>query len=213
MNPFVERHQSEIGCVLSCFDRVVITGTFPDICHPRAMAAYLGARDIRLFDYARWAEPLRDEVRANAERLAAEAGVEIDYATIRDAQSLQAPTADTADFRAIVTAIVGAGDATTRLTEDTEVTVSCAEGDTGYVYAGTLAFLQGPCRRLGIETTFVNWRGFFAAPGISDEQLGKFQDALTKMYATPEWEEVRARNGWVNIHNNGDEFRAYYIMK
>ena len=41
-----------------------------------------------------------------------------------------------------VTAIVGAGDATTRLTEDTEVTVSCAEGDTGYVYAGTLAFTE-----------------------------------------------------------------------
>ncbi|MEO1788906.1 MAG: tripartite tricarboxylate transporter substrate binding protein, partial [Pseudomonadota bacterium] len=23
------------------------------------------------------------------------------------------------------------------------------------------------------------------------------------------WEEVRARNGWVNIHNSGDEFRAF----
>ena len=66
MNPFVERHQEEIGGVLSCFDRVVITGTWPDICHPKAMAGYLSYRDIRLFDYARRAEPLRDEVRANA---------------------------------------------------------------------------------------------------------------------------------------------------
>jgi hypothetical protein len=79
MNPFVERHQQEIGCVLSCFDRVVITGTWPDICHPKAMAGYLGARDIRLFDYPRWAEPLREEIRANAERVAAEAGVEIEF--------------------------------------------------------------------------------------------------------------------------------------
>jgi len=79
MNPFVERHQEEIGGVLSCFDRVVITGTWPDICHPKAMAGYLSYRDIRLFDYARWAEPLRDEVRANAERLAAEAGLEIEF--------------------------------------------------------------------------------------------------------------------------------------
>jgi len=61
----------------------------------------------------------------------------------------------------------------------------------------------------GLDTTFVNWRGFFAAPGISDEQLAKFQDALTKMYETDAWEEVRARNGWVNIHNNGDDFRAF----
>jgi hypothetical protein len=79
MNPFVERHQEEIGRVLSCFDRVVITGTLPDICHPKAMAGYLSSRDIRLFDYARWAEPLGDEVRANAERLAAEAGLEIEF--------------------------------------------------------------------------------------------------------------------------------------
>ncbi len=79
MNPFVEQHQNEIGCVLSCFDRVVITGTFPDICHARAMAGYLSYRDIRLFDYARWAEPLRDDVRANAERLATDAGLQIEF--------------------------------------------------------------------------------------------------------------------------------------
>jgi hypothetical protein len=79
MNPFVEQHRDEIGYVLSCFDRVVITGTLPDICHPRAMAGYLSYHGIRLFDYARWAEPLRDEIRANAERLAAEAGLEIEF--------------------------------------------------------------------------------------------------------------------------------------
>jgi len=78
MNPFIEQHRDEIGCVLSCFDRVVITGTLPDICHPRAMAGYLSYCGIRLFDYARWAEPLREEVRANAERLAAEAGLQIE---------------------------------------------------------------------------------------------------------------------------------------
>jgi hypothetical protein len=37
MNLFVEQHQDEIGCVLSCFDRVVITGTLPDICHPKEL--------------------------------------------------------------------------------------------------------------------------------------------------------------------------------
>jgi len=29
------------------------------------------------------------------------------------------------------------------------------------------------------------------------------------MYATPEWEEVRARNGWVNIYNEGHDFRTF----
>ena len=39
-----------------------------------------------------------------------------------------------------LTAIVGAGDATERLDEGTEITVSCAEGDTGFVYKGALDF-------------------------------------------------------------------------
>lgn len=61
----------------------------------------------------------------------------------------------------------------------------------------------------GIDTTFVNWRGFFGAPGLPAEKTAAYQDAIAKMYDTPEWEEVRARNGWVNIHNPGDEFKAF----
>ncbi|MEM6887695.1 MAG: tripartite tricarboxylate transporter substrate-binding protein [Pseudomonadota bacterium] len=61
----------------------------------------------------------------------------------------------------------------------------------------------------GIDTTFVNWRGFFAAPGLPDDQLATYQDAIDKMYETEEWEAVRARNGWVNIHNSGDDFLTF----
>ena len=39
-----------------------------------------------------------------------------------------------------IPAVVGCGDATHTITEGSEVTVSCAEGDTGHVYAGRLAF-------------------------------------------------------------------------
>ena len=71
------------------------------------------------------------------------------------------------------------------------------------------AFADAPTmKEQGLDTTFVNWRGFFAAPGLPEERLVAFQDALTKMYETEAWEEVRARNGWVNIHNNGDDFRT-----
>ncbi|MCI2398098.1 tripartite tricarboxylate transporter substrate-binding protein [Aliiroseovarius subalbicans] len=61
----------------------------------------------------------------------------------------------------------------------------------------------------GIDTTFVNWRGFFGAPGLSADKLEAYQAAIAKMYATDEWEAVRARNGWVNIHNSGDDFRTF----
>lgn len=61
----------------------------------------------------------------------------------------------------------------------------------------------------GIDTTFVNWRGFFAAPGMSDDLVQQYQAAFAAMYDTEAWEAVRARNGWVNIHNSGDDFRAF----
>ena len=79
MNPFIERHHDDISNVLSCFDRIVLTGTLPDICHAGALAGYLSYFGIRLFDYPRWAEPLRDALRENAERIAAEAGLSIEF--------------------------------------------------------------------------------------------------------------------------------------
>ena len=48
-----------------------------------------------------------------------------------------------------IPAVVGAGDATRSVEEGAEVTVSCAEGDTGFVYAGRLDF---ELRRLDVET-------------------------------------------------------------
>ena len=72
------------------------------------------------------------------------------------------------------------------------------------------AFADAPTmKEQGIDTSFVNWRGFFAAPGLPADKLTMYQDAIAKMYETAEWEEVRARNGWVNIHNPGDDFKAF----
>lgn len=79
MNPFVERHGAKIAGVLTCFDRVVITGTLPEICHGEALARYLTQRKLRLFDYPRWAEPFRQQIRRDTEQLAAEAGVAIEF--------------------------------------------------------------------------------------------------------------------------------------
>lgn len=61
----------------------------------------------------------------------------------------------------------------------------------------------------GIDMTFVNWRGFFAAPDLPADKLEAYQKALAAMYSTPEWEKVRAANGWVNIHNNGADFTTF----
>jgi hypothetical protein len=74
-----ERYADKIAGVLSCFDRVVIQGTLPTMCYAAGMAGFLSYRKIRLFDYPRFAEPLRDELRENAERIAGENGLEIEF--------------------------------------------------------------------------------------------------------------------------------------
>ena len=48
-----------------------------------------------------------------------------------------------------IPAVVGTGGATRSVADGAEVTVSCAEGDTGFVYAGRLGFER---RRLDVET-------------------------------------------------------------
>jgi hypothetical protein len=75
----IDRYASQINRVLSCFDRVIITGTLLEICHAQAMAGFLRSRNVRLFDYPRFFEPLRDELRENAERLAVEHELTIDF--------------------------------------------------------------------------------------------------------------------------------------
>ncbi len=72
------------------------------------------------------------------------------------------------------------------------------------------AFPDAPTlKEQGFATEFVNWRGFFAAPGLPDDTRKAYIAALGKMYDTPEWEAVRARNGWVNIYNPGDKFTKF----
>jgi len=79
MSTLIERHAGKIAGVLGCYDRVVLQGTLPGLCYADGMASYLRQHDVRVFDYARFAEPFREEIRENAEKLAKEAGVEIEF--------------------------------------------------------------------------------------------------------------------------------------
>jgi len=74
-----DRYSDRIAGVLSCYDRVVITGTLPGVCYAGGMTRYLNARGIRIFDYPEFAKPLRDRVRDRAAALAAEAGLTIEH--------------------------------------------------------------------------------------------------------------------------------------
>jgi hypothetical protein len=74
-----ERHGDQIAGVLGCWDRMLIIGTLPKICFAGGMTSFLFERNIRIFDYPRFAEPFRKRIRENAEKLAADTGVEIEF--------------------------------------------------------------------------------------------------------------------------------------
>ena len=63
-----------------------------------------------------------------------------------------------------------------------------------------------PC---GKGAEFVNWRGFFGAPGLDAATADKYAKILGEVQKTPAWEAVRKRNGWVNIYRPRAEFVAF----
>ena len=63
----------------------------------------------------------------------------------------------------------------------------------------------------GVDVEFVNWRGFFAAPGTTTARVEEWIALLEALLATPEWEEVRRRNGWVEMWNAGADFERFLV--
>ena len=74
-----ERYDERIAGVLSCYDRIVVTGTLPTVCYAAGMTRFLFANAIRIMDYPDFASKLRDRVRERAASLAMEAGVKIEH--------------------------------------------------------------------------------------------------------------------------------------
>ncbi len=74
-----DRYAAKMHGVLSCFDRIIITGTLPEFGHALAASRFLRMRNTRIFDFPLFAKGLRDALRVNAEQLTAAAGLEIEF--------------------------------------------------------------------------------------------------------------------------------------
>jgi putative tricarboxylic transport membrane protein len=61
----------------------------------------------------------------------------------------------------------------------------------------------------GIDLTFANWRGFFAAPGLSPDRYQEMIRTVAAVSDTPAFEEIRARNGWAPLAIAGDDFYQF----
>ena len=74
-----DRYAANLHGVLSCYDRLIITGRLPGACYAGGMTSFLYSRGIRVFDYSRFAEPLRERIRQRAQEVCVAADVQIEH--------------------------------------------------------------------------------------------------------------------------------------
>ena len=58
----------------------------------------------------------------------------------------------------------------------------------------------------GSNAVFLNWRGFFGPPGLSDEKQQEYRQLFLEMYKTEQWQTVRDHRGWSDFYINGQDF-------
>lgn len=79
MELITEQYKDKIHGVLGCYDRLIFTGTLKQISYARGMTNYLYSNNVRIFDYPKFAEPFKETIRTNAERIAKENNIEIEF--------------------------------------------------------------------------------------------------------------------------------------
>jgi len=61
----------------------------------------------------------------------------------------------------------------------------------------------------GVDVEMVNWRGIFAAPGITDAQRKELIDVVQKAVKSPSWQDALKRNDWTDSYLAGDAFKTF----
>jgi len=62
---------------------------------------------------------------------------------------------------------------------------------------------------MGLPLSFANWRGFFAAPGLTEQRYQQMINTVEAVVETTEFEEIRSRNGWSRLHLSDQDFYNY----
>ena len=74
-----DKYADRIYGTITCYDRMIIQGYIPGWSHAKGMTNYLNANSIRIFDFSDFSQPLTEQVRQNAQSIADENGIEIEF--------------------------------------------------------------------------------------------------------------------------------------
>jgi putative tricarboxylic transport membrane protein len=64
-------------------------------------------------------------------------------------------------------------------------------------------------KEMGVNVSSGNWRGFYAAPGLTKEHLKYWEETFAKMVKTPQWAEVLKKQAWVDLLLTGEKLQKF----
>jgi hypothetical protein len=74
-----EKYKEDIVGILSCYDRVIINGIAGTFGYAGGMTNFFYANSFRIFDFAKIFTPVTEKIKENAEKIAKENNIEIEY--------------------------------------------------------------------------------------------------------------------------------------
>lgn len=64
-------------------------------------------------------------------------------------------------------------------------------------------------REQGVDLELLNWRALVAPPGLSRVERSGLEELVRRMVASAEWKAALERNGWADIHMEGEGFGRF----
>ena len=61
----------------------------------------------------------------------------------------------------------------------------------------------------GYDAEVLNWRAIVAPPDIPDADRQRLIEFITKVNDSPEWEEIRKKQGWTDFYKTGDDAKKF----
>lgn len=74
-----DKYADKIYGIITCYDRMIIQRYIPNWSHADSMTANMKLNGIRIFDYPVFSQPLTEQVWKNAEKIARDNGIEIEF--------------------------------------------------------------------------------------------------------------------------------------
>lgn len=79
LNNFITKYSDKTEGTISCFDRIIISGSLSNWGYAEAMKSYLLINDIKIFDYRKFAKQFNEQIRERVESVCKEQNIEIEH--------------------------------------------------------------------------------------------------------------------------------------